>query len=260
MPLVMADHLHITLSRKPILRAVTFALQPGTLVGLIGPNGSGKTTLLRAISGLVQYKGSLKLRGTEVRAWKARALAREIAFVRQSVQLLFDFTVQELVLLGLSPHKKLLESTSSDDRARVERALAQVDLAGFGARSMLSLSGGERQRAYLAQALAQDAQLLLLDEPTTHLDVHHQHGFLQLILGLVAAGRSALAVFHDIEMAAHFCTHLLVLDGGRLIAVGKPDEVITESVLASVFRMRTQITYNHGGTLRIAFGLPLDST
>ncbi len=197
------------------------------------------------------------LDGKELTSWKARSLARSVASVRQGAQLLFDFSVQEMVLLGLSPHKRLLESTSTEDLERVNKALAEVDLARYQRRSILSLSGGERQRVFLAQALVQDAGLLLLDEPTTHLDVHHQHGFLQLVRALVEAGRSAIAVFHDIELAARFCTHLLVLDEGRLIADGTPQEVVTQALLASVFKMRTRIVPNYGGTLRIAYEMPL---
>ena len=258
-PLVQASHVSVSLGRKPvpILHEICFSVHEGSLVGLLGPNGSGKTTLLRTVSGLLPYTGSLQLYSSEVSTWNTRALARRVAVVRQNTQLLFDFTVQEIVLLGLSPHKRLLEGTSRHDYARVKAALMQVDLNGYQERSILSLSGGERQRVFLAQALVQDATLLLLDEPTTHLDVHHQHRFLQQIRAHVAEGRNALAVFHDLELAARYCTHLIVLDGGRLIAEGTPADVLTEALLASVFKMRTRIRNDQGGELRVAYDLPL---
>ncbi len=260
MTLLHAAGLSVSLGRKTILQDVTFSLQPGTLVGLLGPNGSGKTTLLRAISGLIRYTGSLSLYGKEVSTWRTRSLARQVAIVRQGAQLLFDFTVQEMVLLGLSPHKRLLEGTSSADLNRVGAALAQVDLANYQQRSILVLSGGERQRVFLAQALAQDAGLLLLDEPTTHLDVHHQHGFLRLVCQLVDEGRSAISVFHDIELAARFCSHLLVVDGGRLVASGAPQAVVTEELMASVFKMQARVTRTGRGMLHIAYEKPLSCT
>ena len=251
--LLRAAGLSVTLGRTPTLQDVSFTLESGTLVGLVGPNGSGKTTLLRAICGLLPYQGSLRLRNQEVSTWKARALAQHVAFVRQGAQLSFDFTVREMVLLGLSPHKRLLEHTSNSDHQRAQVALDRVDLSGFEGRSMLSLSGGERQRVYLAQALVQNAELLLLDEPTTHLDVHHQHGFLQLVSTLVDSGRAGLAVFHDLELAARYCSHLLVLSGGRLVAQGPPQDTITEALLASVFQMRATVDGTGGPALRIAY-------
>ncbi len=241
----------------PILHDLGFSVQAGTLTGLLGPNGSGKTTLLRAICGLVPYAGSLQLQGTEIADWRARALARSVAIVRQGAQLLFDFSVQEMALLGLSPHKRLLESTSARDLERAHQALAQVGLASFYRRSMFSLSGGERQRVYLAQALVQDASLLLLDEPTTHLDVHHQHGFLRTVVDLVKAGRSSMAVFHDIELAARYCKYLMILDRGRLAAHGTPHEVVTEAMLASVFKMRSRVSATATGGLRITYEQPM---
>ena len=226
---------------------------PGTQVGLIGPNGSGKTTLLRTIGGLLPYTGSLAFQGRQVRDWKPRPLARRLAFVRQSTPISFDFTVREIVLLGRSPHKSFLERDTGTDHSMVERALERVDLAGFADRSIHSLSGGERRRAFLAQALVQEADLLMLDEPTTHLDVHHQFRFLHLVRELVAAGRTTIVVFHDIELAARFSDILLVLRRGRLAASGKPSDILTPNLMAAVFRMRCSVA----ATSQISYIEPL---
>ena len=214
---------------------------PGTHVGLIGPNGSGKTTLLRAMGGLLPYTGSLAFQGRQVRDWRPRPLARRLAFVRQATPISFDFTVREIVLLGRSPHKSFLERDTGTDHSMVERALDRVDLAGFADRSIQSLSGGERRRAFLAQALVQEADLLMLDEPTTHLDVHHQFRFLHLVREIVEAGRTTIVVFHDIELAARFSDILLVLRDGKLVASGKPSDILTPQLMAAVFRMRCSI-------------------
>lgn len=255
-PLVYAHDLRVALEDTPILHGLSFRVEAGSWIGLLGPNGSGKTTLLRALSGALAYDGTLQLLGREVQRWKPRALARRLAFVRQSPLLTFELTVEELVRLGRSPHKGWLEGYGAGDRARVRRALAEVDLEGFAERSVLSLSGGELQRTFLAQALVQEAELLLLDEPTAHLDVHYQFEFMDRVRELVRGGRTALAVFHDLELAARYADEVMVLHRGRLAAAGPPAEVLTPTLVASVFRMRASVTPCPDGTLRIDYEGP----
>jgi len=254
---IHADHVNVSIEGIPILHDVSFAVEAGTWVGLLGPNGSGKTTLLRTLNGLLPYAGTLTLHNRPVHAWKPRDLAQTMAVVRQSTPLSFDFTVEELVLLGRAPHKSWLDRTTRQDSNLVQQALARVDLEGFAHRSVLSLSGGERQRVFLAQALVQSAALLLLDEPTTHLDVHYQFGFLNVVRDLVTAGRTVIAVFHNLEQAARFSDHLLVLDHGRLVASGAPDSVLTPDLLSQVFRMQAQVDVDPDGTLRIFYEHPV---
>lgn len=253
MALLSGQQVCVTLDETPIVHDVTFGVAAGSWTGLIGPNGSGKTTLLRALSGLVPYTGSLKLDGDEVRAWSPRALARRMAFVRQSTPLSFDFRVDELVMLGRAPHKGWLDSYAASDRAHVHEALARVDLDGLAHRSVLSLSGGERQRVFLAQALVQQADILLLDEPTTHLDVHYQFAFLDVVREMVAEGCTVVAVFHDLELAARHADRLLVMHQGRLRYRGAPAEVLTPSMLAQVFRMKAAVAYTPDNDLAIRY-------
>lgn len=257
MSLISAHQLCVALDGTPILHDLDFTVEAGTWVGVLGPNGSGKTTLLRTISALLPYDGTLTLAGRPVRAWKPQAMARQVAFMRQSTPLSFDFRVDELVLLGRSPHKGWLERYTRHDQQRVEQALTRVDMAGFAKRTVLSLSGGERQRVFLAQALVQESDLLLLDEPTTHLDVHHQFGFLNLVRELVDAGRTVVAVFHDIALAARYADAVIVLHQGRLAAAGPPRDVLTEALLASVFRMQARVTTPADGSLRIDYQMPV---
>ena len=255
--MITAHQLRVALDGTTILHDLDFDVEAGTWVGLLGPNGSGKTTLLRTLSGILPHAGTLLLDERPLPAWKAPELARQVAFVRQATPLSFDFTVRELVLLGRSPHKGWLERYTGSDQERVVQALARVDMDGFAQRSVLSLSGGERQRVFLAQALAQESPLLLLDEPTTHLDVHHQFEFLNLVRDLVDAGRTAIAVFHDIELAARYADHLIVLKQGRIAADGPPQEVLTEALLASVFRMQARLNTTENGALRIEYLMPV---
>lgn len=253
MTLLNAHGLRVTLDHQLILHDVTFDVDPGSWVGLLGPNGSGKTTLLRAISGVLPYEGTLQLDGRDVQAWSPSELARRLAFVRQSPSLAFDFEVGELVLLGRAPHRSWLQSYSAQDRAMVRDALAQVDLDGFANRSVLSLSGGELQRVFLAQALVQEADVLLLDEPTSHLDVHYQFAFMEQVDALVESGCAVFAVFHDLELAARYAERLLLLDHGRLVADGPPADVLTPARIADVFRMDASVDPAPDGSLHIEY-------
>lgn len=257
MPLIEADNLHVSLSGKEILNGLSFAIDQGKSVGLLGPNGSGKTTLLRTISGNLPYKGSLLLNGIPVREWKPRALAREMAFVRQTPAIGFDFTVDEFVRLGRSPHKTWLQGYNPDDLQMVDDALRLVDLKHMQNRSVLSLSGGELQRVFLAQALVQEAGILLLDEPTSNLDVFYQFEFMERIRELVIAGRTVITVYHDLELAARYADFLIILSSGRVVATGSPARILTPSLIASVFRMEVEIHADADGALHIHYLSPL---
>ncbi len=258
--MVEASGLQVILGGRTILDELTFQIPAGSFVGLLGPNGSGKTTLIRTISGVLPYSGQLFLEGRPLQRWPRRALARRVAVVRQAPTLAFDFTVEDIVLMGRAPHKGWLEPFTAADRARVRAALTAVDLTDAAHRLIHTLSGGEQQRVFLAQALAQEADLLLLDEPTAHLDVHYQFELLERIRSLVAEGRTVVAVFHDLALAARYADRLLVLHQGRLVADGPPDEVLTEDLIARVFRMKARIHYLADGTPCIQYLHPITET
>lgn len=257
MSLLTANRLQVSLSGKRILNDISFGVDGGTWTGLLGPNGSGKTTLLRCIAGLLEHEGTVSLDGRPIEEWPRRDLARRLAFVRQSHAISFDFRVVDLVLLGRAPHKSLLSVYDHTDEDRAQAALESVDLAGFAHRSFHSLSGGEQQRVFLAQALAQEADILILDEPTTYLDVHHQYEFMGHVRTLVESGKTVIGAVHDLELAARFSDRLLVLEEGRVAASGTPDEVLTRELLADVFRMDANVAPTSAGTLRIAYAGPI---
>jgi iron complex transport system ATP-binding protein len=258
--MISAERVSVDLGEREILHDLSFTVPEGRCVGLLGPNGSGKTTLLRTLAGLLPYRGALQFRGRPVRAWKPAELALHLAFVRQSTALTFDFKVEDLVLMGRAPHKGWLAPFTAHDRAMLQAALDRVDLAGFEQRPINGLSGGEQQRVLLAQALVQEAGLLLLDEPTAHLDVHHQYGFMTQVQDLVREGRTVIAAFHDLEIAARFADLLLVLQEGRLVAGGPPAEVLSRALVASVFRMDVQLDEGPGGHLQIHYLNPVPPT
>ena len=256
MPVYSADALHVALGGRTILHDLHFTVEPGSWVALVGPNGSGKTTLLRALGGLLPYSGALMLDEQTLDSWKPRDLARRLAFVRQSPTLAFDFSVEEFVLLGRAPHHGWLEGFSATDRAYVRTALAELDLESFADRSLDTLSGGEQQRVQLAQALAQEAGVLLLDEPTAHLDVHHQFDGMDRVATLDPP-RTVIAAFHDLAFAARYADRILVLDAGRLVADGSPPDVLTPDLIRSVFRMDADVLAPPDAPLEIRYLSPV---
>ncbi len=256
---IVADGLAVALGGRRVLHGLGFAVGAGEWVGLVGPNGSGKTTLLRAVAGLLPHAGTLTFHGRPVRSWKPRELARRLAFVRQAPAVEFDFTVLDYVLLGRAPHRSWLEGFTAADRTVAETALAQVGLDGFEGRRLGEVSGGERQRVLLAQALTQEAEVVLLDEPTAHLDVHHQYDVMDRVAALVAEGRTVVAAFHDLAFAARYADRLLVLRDGRLAADGAPAEVLTPVLIHDVFRMDAEVERVHGrnGPVEIRYVAPV---
>ncbi len=250
--------LQVSLSGRPVLDAVSMRAPAGSWVGLIGPNGSGKTTFLRTVAGLLPYAGSARIAEREVSTWSVKALARALAFVRQSASMSFDFSVSDYVLLGRIPYGGPLRGYSDDDMHKLNGVLGETDLLELATRSILELSGGELQRVVLAQALLQDPDVLLLDEPTTHLDVEHQFRILTVVARRVAShGLTVLSSFHDLELASRFADQLVVLSGGSLAASGAPTEVLQPELLESVFRMRASVGANESpGSVRIAYHGP----
>ncbi|NGY57782.1 ATP-binding cassette domain-containing protein [Lentzea sp. NEAU-D13] len=203
------------------------------VVGIVGPNGSGKSTTLRCVyRAMKPDAGAVLIDGVNVH--KRQQLARDLAALTQESQVEFDFTVAEVVEMGRLPH----ERDSARDRRIVGDALATVDLSGLASRSFLSLSGGERQRVLIARAIAQEPRVLVLDEPTNHLDIRHQLDVLALARGL---GVTVLTVLHDLNLAASYCDRLYVLDEGRLVASGTPEEVLVPELIAKVFHVTAHV-------------------
>lgn len=248
---IAATNLSWSVGRKPILRDVSLSVAPGTILGLLGPNGSGKSSLLRLLAGLRRPdQGQVTLDGCDIARMRRRDLARRMALVQQHAATEMNVTVQDVVMLGRTPHRAPLAGCSVADRAAVDRALAQVDMDAFRRASWQSLSGGERQRVQIARALAQEPRELFLDEPTNHLDIQHQLGLMRLVSTL---GLTSIVALHDLNHAAMFCDRLLVLEQGRVVADGAPGQVLTPSLLASVFRVDCDFHETPDGRRHILF-------
>jgi iron complex transport system ATP-binding protein len=240
--MIAIEQLEVRLAGRVVLGGVTLRVEPGCWTTLIGPNGAGKTTLLRAIAGAVACTGTIAVDGRDLGELPVRQRARGIATVPQSPLLPADMTVSEYVLLGRTPHLGMLGRPGGRDHAAVTTALARLDLAGLAGRRLAALSGGERQRAVLARALAQEAPVLLLDEPTTALDVGRQQEVLELV-GELRAERelTVLAAMHDLTLAGQYADRLALLADGRLVARGEPASVLTSELIERHYRARVHV-------------------
>jgi iron complex transport system ATP-binding protein len=233
---------------RTVLRNVSLAARPGDVTGLIGPNGSGKTTLVRVASrGLAPQEGRVLVSGHDPYAMPAREAARLVAVVPQEVAPAFSYSVLEMVLMGRSAHVSPWGGGRPEDWSHARRAMRQAAVEHLADRPYHELSAGERQRVIVAQALAQDAPILLLDEPTAHLDLKHVVGILALVRSLVRSeGKAVLAIFHDLNLASAYCDRIHAMDSGRIVASGPPDSVLTEELVSDVFGIEADVWHIPG--------------
>ena len=232
-----ADRVTAGYGPRTVLQGCTLEVARGEVVAIVGPNGAGKSTLLRVLAGLLRPStGSVRIDGVDIATLGRPELARRIAVVPQIFDTIFPFSVREVVSLGRTARLGMFGGASRADAAAVERALADLDLADLASRRIDRLSGGERQRAVLAMALAQEADVLLLDEPTVHLDPAHQVAMLRLVRELACArGLAVAAVLHDLNLAASMATRLVVMANGRVVCDAPPETVFSADLIRDVF-------------------------
>jgi len=229
---------------RQVLRQVSLQAGKGELIGLIGPNGAGKSTLLKALRGLLPAKGTVKIQDKALPDYTPQELARVLAYLPQHSQMPFAFTVQEVVLMGRAPHLRWWQREGAQDK-RVAKAcmeyMAVADLAGM---PLNNLSGGQRQRALLAKVLAQQTPLLLLDEPASGLDLFYQEELFRFCCELCEAGRTILLVVHDLALAARFCSRLLLVGNGGILADGKPRAVLKPGLLSQAYGAKVYVDFH----------------
>ncbi|WP_439676738.1 ABC transporter ATP-binding protein [Embleya sp. MST-111070] len=236
----------------PVLRDVRADVEPGEWVAVIGPNGAGKSTLLKAVAGLLPHVGEITVAGRPVRGLSARELARTIAYTAQNPVVPDQMPVHEYVLLGRTPHLGYLARPGRRDRAIASEVIDRLDLGRFAARDVGRLSGGERQRVVLARALAQQAPVLLLDEPTTALDLGHQQQVLELVDTLrITDGLTVLTTLHDLGVAAQYADRLLMLVGGRAVSSGPAADVLTPDTIAEHYQATVTVDQGPDGRPRV---------
>lgn len=247
-----AENMIVTLANTDIVNDISIKVKNKQFVGLIGPNGCGKSTLLKSIYKVIKpKKGSIYLGDLDVLKSEPMSVSRIMGVVGQFNDLSFDFTVEEMVLMGRTPHKKFMERDTKEDHEIVREALNKVSLTGYEDRSYLTLSGGEKQRVILARAIAQQPSFLVMDEPTNHLDIKYQ---LQILSIVKQMNVGTLAALHDLELAAEYCDYLYVMKRGKLMAQGTPKELLTSELIREVYDVSCEIYTNPvTGELGIAY-------
>lgn len=246
-PLLQVDHVTFGYGSRHVVRDVSFTAAAGEFVALVGPNGSGKTTLLRLLLNLLTPQtGDVRLAGREARRMRRAEIARCATIVPQDTVIDAAFAVRDIVAMGRTPYLGRFQPPGRSDDEAIDQAMAQTGTSSFERRPINQLSGGERQRVLLARAIAQQTPIVLLDEPTAHLDLAHQLEVLQLVAELARAGRCVVAAIHDLSLAARFCDRMIMLDRGAMVAAGTPEEVLTPARLRDHFKLNARIVRDLG--------------
>jgi iron complex transport system ATP-binding protein len=252
--MLRADSISIKYGPCDVVRGISFALREGRIIALLGPNGAGKTTLIRSLNGTVPVSdGRIELDGRPLRSYSRRDIAKRIAVVAQENETKFPISVLEYVLAGRFANGSAFGWETGEDIAIAKNALERCDLGGFAERLMNELSGGERQRVVLARALATDARVLLLDEPTANLDLAHQAMMFRLVRERCRDDNaSAIVITHDLNLAAEFADEVILLKNGEVFASGTPKEVLTAANISGVFNIPVLLDVNPAsGNVRV---------
>jgi iron complex transport system ATP-binding protein len=236
---VNVDDVTVEIGRKTLVRNVSLRVDAGEMVAVVGPNGAGKTTLLRTLYRARRpTSGRVTVDGHDLWRMSGKQVARHVAAVLQDATGDFELTVFDVVAMGRTPYKRAFEGDNDNDHRIIVEALAAVDISGLADEPFDRLSGGQKQRAMIARALTQRTDTIVLDEPTNHLDLRHQHDALHL---LRTTGATVIAALHDLNLAAAYCDRICVLDGGRVVAVGAPADVLTAELLAEVYAVDARV-------------------
>ncbi|NJR14799.1 MAG: ABC transporter ATP-binding protein [Calothrix sp. CSU_2_0] len=250
--MLRVENLSFNIQNNQILKDISLEVTTGEFVGLIGPNGSGKSSLLRCIYRVYKPdRGRVILNNQNIWEISTREMAQKTAVVLQEANSEFNFTVEEVVAMGRTPHQDIFEQETIKDRAIIEDALIQVGIEKFKQRNFNSLSGGEKQRVLVARAITQQPQLLILDEATNHLDIRYQLEILELVKKL---NITCIAALHDLNLAAAYCSRIIVLYSGSIVAEGFPESVLNPHLIRQVYNVESEIRIHpHTGKLQIYF-------
>jgi len=253
----MIDIKNLTFSYgdRNVLNDISFRVENGEILGILGPNGSGKTTLINVINGYLKKDGGeILIKNKKIEKYSRKELARIMGVVPQDMIPAFDFTVYDIVSMGRYPHLGIIDPISDRDEMLIFEALKKTGLYELKDKSIREISGGERQRVFIARAIAQDPEIILLDEPTSNLDIRFQIEILEIIEKMREEGKTVLMSMHDVNLAIRYCTKLALISEGRIYAIGEPDDVISEESIEKVYGISGRIIRNGGN--RIAYILP----
>ncbi|MFD1413747.1 ABC transporter ATP-binding protein [Oceanobacillus jeddahense] len=242
---LISDQLSLQIGQKNILHKVSLTAHDGELIGLIGPNGSGKSTWIRAMSSLLPYHdGKVMLKGKEITSFPPRDIAKMISYVPQSISLNFDFPVRDIVLMGRHAHVPRFGLESDKDYKIAEAAMHKTNIDHLANCYVNQLSGGQLQLVFIAKVLAQETDILILDEPTSSLDINRQLQMLELVKQLTKEGITVIAALHDLNLAARFCDKLVLLKNGEVLATGNPENVLTADHIYKSYNVQSAVRYD----------------
>ncbi len=248
---IKANNVDITLGSAHILKSISIMAQNKKFVGIIGPNGSGKSTLLKCIYRVLKPEsGAIYIDDTEINKMSYKESAKKMAVVSQHNFYNFDFTIEEVVLMGRSPHKKTMERDNAEDYRIVNECLEKVGMENFKGRSFSTLSGGEQQRIILARALAQQTECIILDEPTNHLDIKYQLQLLDIVKSL---NLTVISAIHDLNIAAMYCDYLYAVKNGQVVYQGTVEEILTPKIIKELYEVDSEVVRNKFGQLHVTY-------
>jgi iron complex transport system ATP-binding protein len=255
---IRVESLRCGYPEQPVLKGISFCVQAGEFIGILGPNGSGKTTLLMALTGIIPIAaGEIEILGTSIDSLRPLARARRTALVTQESEVRFPFSCREVVLMGRYPHQKGWQMDSPEDSAVVQRSLEITDTESLADRLITAISGGEKQRVLMAKALAQATPVLLLDEAVSAMDIHRKLQIFRVLRQLnEERALTVLSVLHDVNLAALFCHRLILINEGRVVADGPTECVLTSETLEAVYRTRVVVREIEGTGKRQVVFLP----
>lgn len=245
----------VTFQKRQVLKTLSFEVSKPQLIGLLGPNGAGKTSLLRSLMSLIPYEGTICVKGEDLKALKAKSIARSIAYLPQERKVHWAITCSALVMLGRIPHQPKFGGPSQEDHEAVKRAMHQMGVLEFADRPFESLSGGEKARVLIARTLAQGTDIIIADEPAAGLDPAHQIEMMALFKDLVKMGKTVLVSLHDLPLASSYCDRILLMKEGEIIADAPPGEALSDPLMEKAFGISVRTLNEEGQTLVIPAGI-----
>ena len=258
MTLLRIENLSTGYEKDPIIQDISFSIASGTICGIIGPNGAGKTTLFKSISKILKpWKGTIYYREKDITKINRQEFARQLSVIPQFHGMLPPFTVEEFIRLGRYPHTKRFSLLKPKDHEIVAQIMEILDIAKYRTKKITTLSGGEMQRAFLAQGMVQNPAMLLMDEPTSHLDIRHQIKILDLVKALaVDTGLAVMIILHDLNLASAYCDHIALMKNGRIFAQGTPASVLTREGIEEVYGTKVHVRNVPGDSKPHIFFIP----
>jgi iron complex transport system ATP-binding protein len=243
--LLEIKNLSFNVGERKILNDINFSVRDGEIVGIIGPNGAGKTTFLKSINGIIEeIKGEILFNGKNIKEYDKKNLARHISFMNQNTNVGFDFSCLDIVVLGRYPYLKRFQEYSDEDREKAKKYMEKTNTLKFQDRMITELSGGERQRVLFAKTLTQESELILLDEPTASLDMKYEEEIFSIISQMREERKSVIAIIHNLRVAMKYCTRLILLNDGKIIGDGTPQEIVTEKNLRDIYGVEAKVYRN----------------